>query len=69
MVTLTVITFDVITQSAISLIAITSTQVARAHSQLSQYEARYGARLKGSNAFYIGNILRLLRAILKFLNK
>ncbi|CAN0486281.1 unnamed protein product, partial [Scytosiphon promiscuus] len=46
-----------------------STQVARAHSQLSQYEARYGARLKGSNAFYVGNILRLRRAILKFLNK
>ena len=44
-------------------------KVARAHSQLSQYEARYGARLKGSNAFYVGNILRLLRAVLKFLTK
>ncbi|CAM9799349.1 unnamed protein product, partial [Ectocarpus fasciculatus] len=44
-------------------------EVARAHSQLSQYEAKYGARLKGSNAFYVGNILRLLRAVLKFLTK
>ncbi len=44
-------------------------QIARAHSQLSQYESRYGARLKGSNAFYVGNILRLLRAVLKFLSK
>eukprot|EP00752_Nemacystus_decipiens_P010933 g9717.t1 len=44
-------------------------EVARAHSQLSQYEARYSARLKGSNAFYVGNVLRLLRAMLKFLTK
>eukprot|EP00903_Cladosiphon_okamuranus_P010493 g9925.t1 len=44
-------------------------EVARAHSQLSQYEAKYRARLKGSNAFYVGNILRLLRAMLKFLTK
>ncbi|CAN0533508.1 unnamed protein product, partial [Ectocarpus sp. 12 AP-2014] len=44
-------------------------EVARAHSQLSQYEAKYGTRLKGSNAFYVGNILRLLRAVLKFLTK
>lgn len=44
-------------------------QVARAHSQLSQYQARYGARLTGSNAFYVGNILRVLRVLLKFLNK
>ncbi|CAB1113398.1 unnamed protein product [Ectocarpus sp. CCAP 1310/34] len=46
-----------------------SERVARAHSQLSQYEVKYGTRLKGSNAFYVGNILRLLRAVLKFLTK
>ncbi|CAM9137770.1 unnamed protein product [Scytosiphon promiscuus] len=44
-------------------------ELERAHSQLAQYEEKYGARLKGSNAFYVGNILKLLRAFLTFLKK
>lgn len=44
-------------------------KVSRAHSQLSQYEAKYGSRLKGKNAFYVGNILRFLRSVLKLLKK
>ena len=44
-------------------------KVSRAHSQLAQYEAKYGSRLKGKNAFYVGNILRLLRSDLKLLKK
>ncbi|CAN0457990.1 unnamed protein product, partial [Hapterophycus canaliculatus] len=41
----------------------------RSHSQLSQYEERYRARLKESNAFHVGNALRLLRAFITLLNK
>ncbi|CAM9502241.1 unnamed protein product, partial [Discosporangium mesarthrocarpum] len=55
--------------NAVHSVKVGLAEISRAHSQLSQYEARYGSRLKGKNAFYVGNILRLLRAFLKFLKR
>ena len=43
-------------------------QVARAHAQLSDYQARYRHRLAAKNSTYISRILRILRLLDKFLS-
>ena len=42
-------------------------QIVRAHSQLSQYEARYRSRLKAQNLMYIKQILFILSNLTKSL--
>ena len=42
-------------------------QIVRAHSQLSQYEARYRSRLKAQNLMYIKQIMFILSNLIKSL--
>ncbi|KAG5178143.1 helicase C-terminal domain-containing protein [Tribonema minus] len=44
-------------------------ELRRAHFQLAQYLARYAARLKGKNVFYVNTILRMLQSLIRFLEK
>ncbi|XP_046569042.1 ATP-dependent DNA helicase DDX11-like [Haliotis rubra] len=46
---------------------VTGAQVLRAHSQLSQYEAKFRSRLKAKNLMYVKQLLYVLASLVKFL--
>ena len=45
----------------------TGSQLATAHSQLSQYKQKYGTRLKAKNILYIKQLLFILAGFIKIL--
>ena len=48
-------------------LSVTGSQLATAHSQLSQYKEKYGTRLKAKNILYIKQLLFILAGFIKIL--
>ena len=55
------------TITAVHSVVVSGAQLARAHSQLSQYQTRFQSRLKAKNLMYVRQILFVLQNLIKTL--